>query len=424
MMKRLGVFVGISTVLLIGLVLALRSNARVTVKIPEPWKTGYWIWAGEAPMPASLKPQILYVQAQGTSWPGNLPDADEYVVVRRIDLQHGQELSRQAASKIAEDYRILAGRVDPGVHITGLQIDYDCPTSKLNTYAGFLGQLRQELPPASRLSITALLDWFGPHTAIAAALAAVDEFVPQFYDAGSERAASGIAEPIDAARWAPIFNAKNTPYRIGISTFGRIARSRHAGGATEVKYFRDASPLDFAGHSELHRSTVTDSAGEVIVHYDGTNYGDSIDITLPTEASVRAAMDAARQFGGNCAGVLFFRWPNRFETLALHPDEVKRILSGQSLGSAVTLETRDASCIERRCSDLTLHLGRTPSPTDRAFEIRARGDMELFLPESPLRLYVRGNQILLTVPAYAGVADIRLGRAISQTPLRFEVSSR
>jgi len=49
--------------------------------------------------------------------------------------------------------------------------------------------------------------------------------------------------------------------------------------------------------------------------------------------------------------------------------------------------------------------------------------MDLFLPEGPSRqVVVRGNQILVTIPAYAGIGDIRLGRAISKNPLQFEVS--
>ena len=80
----------------------------------------------------------------------------------------------------------------------------------------------------------------------------MDEFVPQFYDAGPERAASGIAEVIDAEKWAPIFNALGTPYRIGISSFGRVARRRaNSSGVEQVMYFRDARPFDFAG-KKLH----------------------------------------------------------------------------------------------------------------------------------------------------------------------------
>ena len=74
---------------------------------------------------------------------------------------------------------------------------------------------------------------------------------------------------IDRGRWAPVFNAYHVPYRIGISTFGRIARRRvDASGRVSVHYLRDASPIAFARRKQLARSTRTLSTGEVVVRYD------------------------------------------------------------------------------------------------------------------------------------------------------------
>src|SRR6266704_4115522 len=49
----------------------------------------------------------------------------------------------------------------------------------------------EEQPP----SITALLDWFRPHTAAKSALKWVDEFVPQFYDSRPTRESAGKKAP-------------------------------------------------------------------------------------------------------------------------------------------------------------------------------------------------------------------------------------
>src|SRR5205814_4908509 len=122
------------------------------------------------------------------------------------------QLTKAAAAALAEDFKALAEGAG-NVRLAGLQIDYDCPTRNLASYGRFLRWVRQDLPAGRRLSITALLDWFEPGTAIRTTLSPVDEFVPQFYDAGPARVASGIAEPIDAAKWAPILNAYATPYR-------------------------------------------------------------------------------------------------------------------------------------------------------------------------------------------------------------------
>jgi hypothetical protein len=397
---------------------------------PQQWKLGYWIWAGDKPVSWRGRPQILYVQVAGNQWPRELPEAESYIAVRRIEP--AQELSSELAKHVAEDYRALGRKAGARGHVEGLQIDYDSPTGRLKSYGRFLSVLRQELPSNAHLSITALLDWFVPNTAIADVLRSVDEFVPQFYDAGALRTSSGIAEPIDVEKWAPIFNAFQTPYRIGISSFGRVARRRYKGsGQWSIKFFRDAGPLDFAGRRELKRSVTSTPAGETVLRYEAAasmtdngqvEAGDVIEITLPTESSVRSAYEAVRRFGGYCAGAVFFRWPNRAETLALTPAEVTRVIEGHSLASPIEIEARDASCIERRCSDLYLHLGRDVSPADRNIEIRSDHPSELFLRDGPLpSLSAGADRILVRVPAYSATESVYLGRVISEAPLKFKV---
>lgn len=400
-------------------------------KQAEEWKVGYWIWAGERPIPSSRRPQVLYVQVQGDQWPRGLPDAESYIIVRR--LEPAEELTPQLALQLAQDYQSAAQGAGGHARLDGLQIDYDCPTGRLESYGRFLSRLHGALPPGTHLSITALLDWFGPHTSIRDALASVDEFVPQFYDAGSRRSSSGIAVPIDPGKWAPIFDAQKTPYRIGISSFGRVARRRPDGsGGWTVQYFRDDGPLDFAGRRALKRRVTSTPSGETVVHYEvvvpmpdreDVQPGDVIEITFPTESSVRAAYDAASRFGGYCAGAIFFRWPNRSETLALTFEEVSRILGGGSLSQRMTVEASDGFCIELKCSDLYLHSGRSLASSDRDVQILAEGSIDLFMPGGPLRpMSIGANRILVHVPAFSGTGSIYLGRIVSTTAMKFEVT--
>jgi hypothetical protein len=410
--------------------LAACSTRAIPPKTRETWKTGYWIWAGDAPVSAAFTPEILYVEAPARRWPRDLPPAEQYVVVQRIEP--AAPLTPLAAIAIAEHYRALVADAGAGVHITGLQIDYDCPTRSLELYGTFLEQVRQHLPAGGSLSITALLDWFGPRTDIVSALRWVDEFVPQFYDTAHERMSAGIAHPIDRSRWAPVFNAYHVPYRIGISSFGRIARRRvDASGRASVHYFRDLSPMALAGRKHLTRSISTTSTGELVVHYDvlapiedlpALQPGDVVEITFPTEASVRAAYEAARQFGGDCAGILAFRWPGRSDTMTLAPGDVGRLLSGGALSAATNLEVRHVECIERACQDLYLDLGAPVVSTDRTVGIRADGPTDLFLPGGPLHpSSVHPGEILVRLPAYAGLGKVYLGRAISRGRVDFEV---
>jgi hypothetical protein len=293
---RFGLLAAVAGVLALASV-AHRSREAIPSKTREPWKTGYWVWAGDAPVSAEFTPEILYVDAPATRWPRQLPQARQYVIVQRIEP--ATPLTPVAAAAIVEHFRTLVADAGAGVQIAGLQIDYDCPTRSLESYGAFLQQVRRRLPAGSSLSITALLDWFGPRTEIVSALRWVDEFVPQFYDTAHERMSAGIAQPIDPSKWAPVFNTYHVPYRIGISSFGRIARRRvDASGRASVHYFRDVSPVAFTGRKESTRSIKTMSTGELVVHYDilapiedkpELQPGDVDEITFPTEASVRAA---------------------------------------------------------------------------------------------------------------------------------------
>ena len=368
--------------------LALRPTDAVPSKPRESWKVGYWVWAGEAPASATFTPEVLYVEAPATRWPRNLPRAAQYVVVQRIESTTA--LTPALAAGIVQHYSAVVADAGAGVPVVGLQIDYDCPTRALESYGTFLKLVHQRLPSGSSLSTTALLDWFGPHTDIASALRWVDEFVPQFYDTVHARTSAGIAQPIDSSKWAPVFNAYRVPYRIGISSFGRMARRRvDASGRTSIHYLRDESPMAFAGRRQLRQSISTTSAGELVVHYDvlapiddepELQAGDSVDVTFPTESSVRAADEAARRFGGYCAGILAFRWPSRSETVTLAPDDVERIRAGGSLLTTANLELRHPQCIERECQDLYLDFGGRLASADRTIGIRAASPMDLFLP--------------------------------------------
>jgi len=430
-MRRSATYAGIGALIALLAAFALApSQANTPDKSLKSWQTGFWVWAGESPALAKRKPQVLYVQAQGRTWPRELPAADEYFVVRRIERD--TPLTKTAAIAVTEDFEALVADAGSDAQITGLQIDYDAPTSKLDDYGEFLSHLRRNLRASARLSITALLDWFRPDTGIRAALLPVDEFVPQFYDAGAERSSSGIAAPIDAAKWAPIFNSFKTPYKIGASMFGRIARVRRTDdGAATVQYIRDATPLQFGARPEFRRSVATTQAGEQVVSYDvvapapdSTSLiaGDRVVITFPTEQSVRAAYAAASGFGEYCSGILFFRWPSRSETLALNSDEVRQIVEGAALSKQNALIVRDGHCNERQCADLYLSLSRSGDSQARLLEIEPTRQIEVFVPEGPLRSFsAGGHRVVVPVPAYSGLSSIYVGRVISQGSVQFEL---
>lgn len=64
----------------------------------------------------------------GSRWPGNLPEAGEYVIVRRME---SSAVLNEETAALAADYKAAIEDTGNRVKITGLQIDYDSPTNRL-----------------------------------------------------------------------------------------------------------------------------------------------------------------------------------------------------------------------------------------------------------------------------------------------------
>ena len=264
-------------------------------------------------------------------------------------------------------------------------------------------------------------------------VASVDEYVPQFYDARIGGPSAEIAEPVDAPRWAPVFNDLGTPYRIGLSAFGRIQRVRsRADGSIAREPFRDVKPLELWSQGLRVAHTETNRSGERVVRWEvpravppALAAGDRVEAVLPTRESVRNGNDAARAFGGLCAGVVFFRWPGADETLVMSPDEVGQSLTGVAMADVPPrLQASDGGCAGRHCVDLAAHLDdRFPS---RPLELRlvASSDVEYLVP-SQAAVTVRqtgAREIAVGIPAFVGEREVRLGRVFSRLPARYAIA--
>jgi hypothetical protein len=390
-------------------------------------------------VPSTTEPDVLYVQVGDLSplalreshWPSVLPDARRYVATWRAN--EPQVPPRTLIPQLAAAYRVIrAEATASGQRLGGLQLDIDCPTRSLGAYGDFLRRLRAELAPEDRLSVTALLDWFLPGTRVRDVVANVDEYVPQFYDARPGGPNSEIGERLDPERWAPVFNRFDCPYRIGLSTFGRIQRVRPLGdGGVVREAFRDLTLVDLMAAGLIPTEMPVSRSGERRLQFDvgreippALRSGDRIEAILPTREGVRTSYAEARKFGGLCTGVVFFRWPAPRERLTLSSDEVADAIGSATGRSRPRLDPVDGGCQTRACTDLRVHLGDRFPSEPLHLRVKATADVDYLVPVRAgvtLR-QTSPREITIRIPPFFGESDLLLGRAFSQGKATYQLT--
>jgi hypothetical protein len=372
-----------------------------------------------------------------------MPAARDYWLVYRYERQGVPGLP--AAGKLAEDiYSLEAEARQRNLHLVGLQLDIDSPTSNLPRYAEFLAGVRKGLPAGFEISITALLDWFRGGTAIDEVIKQVDEFVPQFYDIGDTgvfQRESAIAAPIDAAHWGPVFNRFHKRFRIGISSFGRARLIPNEAppqtGSRGIGFYSDLQRLDIATNPAFELRAERNRAGETVLNYRATrklrvdysrfNPGDTVQFIVSTPEAIRAAVRSAREIKGNNAGVVFFRWPAENESQAMQPDEV---LDAAGVGTAnasrqnrVYVVPGDCAAVE--CVDVYLKSAGPLSPRAARYRIHTSTELEYFLPEKNVPARLAGtSDVEVSLPPYCGRGRLYIGRAVSLQPAEFTVEEK
>ncbi len=102
--------------------------------------------------------------------------------------------------------------------VAGLEIDYDCPTSKLVAYAAFLAELRRRLPASVALSITALPTWMNSPDLRRLASDDIAERVLQVHAVDDPH--RGLFDPGRAERWVRAFaRLTGRPFRVALPSY-------------------------------------------------------------------------------------------------------------------------------------------------------------------------------------------------------------
>ena len=113
--------------------------------------------------------------------------------------------------------RISAVLEGPSGTIAGLEIDYDCPTSKLAGYTRFLAALKNRLPASLKLSITALPTWMTSGQ-LEQLTRNLDEIVLQVHAVDDPR--RGLFDSDQAERWVREFGRRiHRPFRVALPAY-------------------------------------------------------------------------------------------------------------------------------------------------------------------------------------------------------------
>lgn len=202
-----------------------------------------------------------------------------------------------------------------------LQIDFDCPASRLADYAAAITRLREtgKFPP---ISITALASWIDAPDFPKLA-AAADELVPMFYDLEAD-APDAVRradfEPMispDTLRWIAKWKNCPKPWRAGLPNFQRLTTFAEDGSL--VGHHPRFRPEFLFDHPLLELREPGDSATSIFdVSGDGTvslqkvSAGQVLVWRRPDDTLLRSAVTLAMENGAQ--GIVWFAHPDSAPT--------------------------------------------------------------------------------------------------------------
>jgi hypothetical protein len=282
------------------------------------------------------------------------------VVVLRIDGRLDEARMPALLDQLAATVDAVSGP------LAGVEIDYDCPTSKLATYARFLVALRARLPVSYRLSITALPTWMNSPD-LERLTGPLDEVVLQVHAVDDPR--RGLFSPTQAESWVRAFARRiGRPFRVALPAYDvRVTWNRNGALASvegEVPLLTGAAP------GETLRA-----APEAILAF--------------LHAMQRAAPD-------NLVGIAWFRLPIDTDKRTWSPETWRAVLTDRLPPTQL-----NASLVPAEAADLWTVTLSNDGPVDAAVPRRVQLDPACGIADgangfhlvdgAPLALVGRGN---------------------------------
>jgi hypothetical protein len=112
-----------------------------------------------------------------------------------------------------------------GIVLSEVQIDYDCPESKLDDYRGLLPLLRKAAAPVP-LTFTALPSWMGQRRTFGKLIAAADGYVLQVHSLApptSPKEDFSVLKAGEARGWVEAAARFGRPFRVALPMYGYLA---------------------------------------------------------------------------------------------------------------------------------------------------------------------------------------------------------
>lgn len=275
------------------------------------------------------------------------------VVVLRIDGRLEEARMQGLLDRIAATIHAVP---EP---VSGVEVDYDCATSKLGAYAGFLTALRGRLPTALKLSITALPTWMNS-SELERLAAPLDEVVLQVHAVENPR--RGLFNAVQAEGWVRAFGRRiGRPFRVALPAYAvRVTWSRD-GGLASVE--GEVALLTGAASGETLRA-----APEAVADF--------------LRALHRAAPD-------NLVGIVWFRLPTDADKRAWSPETWRAVVTDRLPASRLT-----ATLVAAEAADLWTITLYNDGETDAALPRQVRLDAACALADGANGFRVVGGSPL------------------------------
>ena len=362
----------------------------------QAFETTYWVWHRETSLSVEEKRSLraqhverLYwhvgtAQASGPGWKlgaaQKLPiqggDEAEIIPVLRLSAEGVLPLGAVAQAQVV----LMLKEAAHGINAKEVQLDFDCPTRLLKSYALFLSGCRRELGKI-QLSITALGGW-SRSSDFSAIQASVDRIFPMFYDLypdTPQEALSGnvrpLLDPESLRRQLQSWRSCRIPWLAGLPNFARVSIFNPEGQSRG--HLRRWQWEDVCFNPALaHRSQA--GLGRTLLHVEGSTVvadtpvfaGELLACRWPALSELAAAYKAAEAAGA--AGIALFRLPGQGVQGAWSLRQLETLFATGKAGEAsFSLKQTDYGfeLVNASGSDLAPRLSGSSQSQDRGWQL-------------------------------------------------------